>query len=135
MKFRSALAVTSFMLAACGSSGAAPDAGRDASVEAPAESCVQRGDVGNDRGIGTFCTPRGSECAEFPQAGLCLAQVAPAEGQWFCTRTCTSDAQCGEGALCDGDARGRACIPARCLADRPDAGAGTDAGADTDAGA
>lgn len=112
----------------CGQPANAGDAGSDAALSVPSGSCSQPGDHGNDIGVGEFCTPRGSECAATSQAQLCLAQVAPAEGQWFCTRLCTSDAQCGTGAVCDGDGRGSACIPARCAPPPDDAGVSTDTG-------
>lgn len=127
------IVLTTLLLVACGDGSGGVDAGRDAALNVPAESCAQPGDVGNDLGIGHFCTPRGRECADFPMAGLCLAQVAPDDNQWFCTRTCTSDDQCGTNAVCDGDSRGRACIPAECAPPRVDAGM-DDAGVIDDGG-
>ena len=71
-----------------------------ASVDAdptPAESCVRPGDVGNDHGVGQYCTPAGSECLGFDLAPLCLAQVG--QDQWFCTRIgCDANTDCGQGA-------------------------------------
>ncbi len=133
---RGALAIVAALFSvACGGSTAAPtDAGRDAPPAVPPESCAQRGDTGNDLGVGTFCTPAGGECSAFPRAGLCLAAVAPEERQWFCTRLCMTDDQCGMDALCVGDGRGAACVPARCAPDRPDGGPPGDAGT-SDAGA
>jgi hypothetical protein len=123
------------LLAACGDDDdAAPDLGVDAFVMVPAESCVQAGDVGNDIGIGTFCTPRGRECSAFPLAGLCLAAAAPSENQWFCTRLCERDDQCGADARCFGDARGKSCVPSRCLDPVEDGGTALDGGAEVDAG-
>lgn len=85
----------------------------------PASSCGQRGDTGNDQGVGRFCTPTGNEC--MVPSPFCLAALAPSEGQFFCTHLCTSDNQCGTGASCQGDSRGRVCFPNRCIA-------GSDAG-------
>lgn len=96
----------------------------DAGLMVPPGSCAQPGDVGNDIGVGTFCTPRGGECAAFPQAGLCVVMIAPDEGQWFCTRLCDTDADCGADAVCTGDGRGAACVPARCAPEPEDAGTG-----------
>ena len=133
-----ALLLTSLLsLAACGDDddvAPARDLGVDAFVMAPAESCAQPGDVGNDIGIGTFCTPRGNECRAFPLAGLCLAAAAPSERQWFCTRLCERDDQCGADARCFGDARGMSCVPSRCLDPVEDGSAAIDGG-DVDAGA
>lgn len=89
--------------------------------------------MGNANGVGAFCTPSGRECTVFPLAGLCLAAVAPDEGQWFCTRTCTMDSQCGADAVCVGDMRGHGCVPTRCAG--PPADAGLDDAGSSDAGA
>jgi hypothetical protein len=100
----------------------------------PVGSCAQPGDVGNDQGVGRFCTARGNQCAG-NAANLCLAALAPTEGQWLCTHLCTTSEQCGADAACVGDSRGRVCMPARC-APSPDAGAsGGDAGSADDAAA
>lgn len=127
-------------LGACNPSPGAPDTG----PMPPAGSCAQPGDVGNENGVGQFCTPTGGECSGNPLAGLCLASLSPSDGQWFCTRLCTSDTMCGTDAVCTGDPRGRACVPARCApppedAGTPDSGAvgdggGSDSGATDDAG-
>jgi hypothetical protein len=79
----------------------------------PAESCVQRGDHGNNVGVGEYCTPSGSECAGFDLAPLCLAAVG--QDQWFCTRIgCDATTNCGEGAGCLIETQGSACVPCRC---------------------
>lgn len=133
-----ALLLTSLLsLGGCGDDDddvAATDLGVDAFVMAPLESCVQAGDVGNDIGIGTFCTPRGRECSAFPLARLCLAAAAPSENQWFCTRLCERDDQCGADARCFGDARGMSCVPSRCLDPVEDGGTAVDGGSGGDAG-
>lgn len=108
----------------------------DAGPQAPESSCVQAGDIGNSQGVGTFCWPGGRVCNGFDLAPLCLAEAAPEDGQWFCTRLCDEDADCGENAVCDGDGRGSACIPARCDPgddEEEDAGVPEDASADLDA--
>lgn len=81
----------------------------------PAESCVRPGDVGNNLGVGQYCTPAGSECAGFDLAPLCLASVG--QDQWFCTRIgCDATTDCGEGAGCLIQPDGSACVPCRCEA-------------------
>ncbi len=92
-----------------------PEFEGDPDLTTPAESCVQPGDLGNEKGVGLHCTPTGTECRETSNASLCLAAIAPDNNQWFCTRLCREDADCGQDAVCDGDERGKACIPARCL--------------------
>ena len=81
--------------------------------KAPAASCTQAGDKGNENGVGTFCTPGGGECEAFPKAGLCLADVF--QDQWFCTRIgCKTDVDCGTAAHCHLDPGGAACVPDKC---------------------
>lgn len=87
--------------------------GAGGGVMAPAASCIQAGEKGNDTGVGTFCTPGGGECSGFPKAGLCLADVG--QDQWFCTRIgCKTDADCGMAAHCHLDPSGAACVPDKC---------------------
>lgn len=97
-------------LPACGDGTADPPVDADPT---PAESCVRPGDVGNNVGVGTYCTPEGGECAPFDLAPLCLATVG--QEQWFCTRIgCDATTNCGEGAGCLIEAEGSACVPCRC---------------------
>lgn len=123
----------------CAPATTAPDAGRDAPLVIPPESCAQPGDIGNENGVGTFCTPTGGECRAFPLAPLCLASAAPDDGQWFCTRLCRDDSQCGTDAVCVMETRGAGCVPLRCDPELPDAGVlpdapVEDAGSGVDAG-
>lgn len=79
----------------------------------PAASCAKPGDKGNELGVGTYCSPGGHECAEFPFAGLCLAEVG--QDQWFCTKiSCKTDAECGTDAVCHMDPQGSGCVPKKC---------------------
>jgi hypothetical protein len=111
----------------------ATDAGTDAPRPmAPAHSCGQPEIAGNDQGVGAFCTPGGRECQAFSLAPLCLADLVPAEEQWYCTRTCVMDSQCGADAVCVGDARGHGCVPTRC-GFTSEGDAGSDSGATDDA--
>ena len=96
--------------AACGGDDAAPPIDADPT---PAESCVRPGDVGNDVGVGQYCTPGGTQCEPFDLAPLCLASVG--QEQWFCTRIgCDAQTNCGAGAGCLIEAEGSACVPCRC---------------------
>lgn len=137
LALRTCLVLSLALTAACGDDDVTPpppDLGAvDMDLMVPPGSCAQRGDVGNDIGIGTFCTPTGRECRAFPLAGLCIVSVAPAEGQWFCTRLCERDDQCGLDARCVGDMRGKSCVPSRCLTPEVDGGADSDAGGTVDA--
>ena len=94
-----------------------------AGASTPTESCVQPGDVGNENGVGQHCTPAGGECNDFPEAGLCLADVA--QDQWFCTRVgCDETTDCGMEAGCQLEASGSACVPCRCSPDAFGCGSG-----------
>lgn len=124
--------LAALLLAACGGGDGMPDTG----PPVPAESCGQPGDEGNDIGVGRFCTRRGGQCAVNSGARLCLQDVAPDDDQWFCTRLCTMDSECGAGAVCVGEARGAGCVPAECAPPASDAGSESDAStAADDAGA
>ena len=80
---------------------------------APPGSCVQPGDKGNANGVGEHCTPGGGQCAGFPLAPLCLADVG--QDQWFCTRIgCDAMTDCGPDAGCLIEQAGSACVPCRC---------------------
>jgi len=79
------------------------------------DGCVQPGDQGNELGIGTYCSPGGNQCSAFALAPLCLADAVPEEGEWFCTRLCTTDDMCGSAAFCLVTDRGSACVPNRCV--------------------
>lgn len=94
-------------------------------------SCVLTTDTGNSEGVGAYCTPGGNECAKFPLAGVCLADVGQSE--WFCTRIgCTKDADCGAAATCVMQQGGAGCVPNKCLSGGTDGG--TDSGSATDGG-
>jgi hypothetical protein len=128
---RAALLFVSVAVAACSSSSETPsntttDTGVDPGPKTPDESCVRPGDKGNDKGVGTYCTPLGKECDAFPGAPLCLADVG--QKQWMCSRIgCTTNDQCGKDATCYKDPDGSGCVPNRCLDDKD---GGTDAQSD-----
>lgn len=92
----------------------------------PEEQCVRTCHRGNERGVGRFCTAGGGQCGGL-NAFVCTADVDPG-GPTFCTKPCTMDSQCGSGAVCTGDARGRGCVPVECAG--PDGDAGVDASVD-----
>lgn len=123
-------------LAGCGSSGTtAADAGRDANP--PATSCVQPGEPGNETGVGRYCSPHGGECATTASARLCLPDLAPTVGDWYCLKLCTTDAECGSSAVCVHSPSGSGCAPLQCVR-TSDAGlddAGPDDAGIADAGA
>ncbi|MFO0624079.1 MAG: hypothetical protein U0325_00565 [Polyangiales bacterium] len=97
------------------------------------DPCVRTCNTGNESGVGRYCTRGGGQCARNNGAVLCTADFDTSLQSGWCTKPCASDAACGSGARCTGDARGRGCVPVECVGPDPDAGAmGTDAAA-TDA--
>jgi hypothetical protein len=111
-------------------SSSAGSGGSGGGEATPPGSCAQPGDKGNANGVGEYCTPNGGQCANFPKAPLCLADLG--QDQWMCTRIgCKSGADCGDGAGCVIEKQGSACIPCSCAPDGlgcPDAGGGGGAG-------
>ncbi len=105
------------LIAACSSSKdtATPDAPK-ISVDAPASSCGQVGDTGNEMGIGYYCTSL-SDCSHTANAPLCSSLGDPTTH--FCTTTCSatgSASQCGTGATCEcNDSNQCGCTPNGCL--------------------
>jgi hypothetical protein len=95
-----------------------PGSGGTGGDPTPPESCVQKDEKGNSQGVGEYCTPGGSECAETTGAPLCLATAAPDEKQWMCSRLCSTDADCGEDAICFDC---QACVLLKCF-DEPVSG-------------
>jgi hypothetical protein len=77
--------------------------------------CAASGAPGNSLGIGKECTTGGGECGS---TTICVADYV--QGTWgnFCTTTCSTDAECGEGAVCSASQAGasiRTCIPEACV--------------------
>ena len=105
--------------------GGTPDAavancarGFDASA-----SCVAPCAPGNERFVGEFCTPQGGECDDnlsqvTGAAIFCTVDFEVGANDWFCTKPCEQDSQCGTNAVCTGDPAedgGRkGCVPLSC---------------------
>jgi hypothetical protein len=86
----------------CGASGGRPNLGGPA--------CAAEGDPGNELGVGAYCVRGGDTCG----SGLiCLADFVDGDIGNFCSSPCSSDADCGTGAACVGDAR-TVCFPTTC---------------------
>lgn len=94
---------------------------------APGDPCVRACNTGNEVGVGRHCTRGGGQCARNQGAVLCTADFDMSLQSGWCTRPCASDAACGSGARCTGDARGRGCVPAECVEPPPADAAVTDA--------
>jgi len=79
---------------------------------ATGDGCGVAGDLGNDVGVGLYCTPGGEECADNGAANFCIANFSDHN---YCTIIlCSNDEQCGEGAHCASESAGSACVPDYC---------------------
>lgn len=111
--FRSIACMVIAALAACdGGGGSSPAA---VAADAIESSCGQPGDVGNELGIGRFCTSLG-DCPD-PSAPLC--SILGDRNTHFCTKVCQASGpadQCGTGARCACNPGGQCgCTPSVCL--------------------
>jgi hypothetical protein len=85
----------------------------------PSHPCLE-GQCGNEIGVGQPCTQGSGECSDYAtgQAVFCTVDFSETD-LWFCTRPCVFDADCGSGAVCDGDPddpqAGKGCVPSHCI--------------------
>ena len=103
------------LLAACSGSsdsgsGNTTAADSTETANSAAVVCVAEGDQGNEKSIGKYCQSS-NEC---PGTTFCTAGLAP-KGAEYCTAFCSTDADCGDGAVCYSDPRGKGCAPAKCV--------------------
>lgn len=99
--------------------------------------CAAQTDTGNELGVGRYCTAGGGECTSGDGAigqttstgsgTFCLADFTSGDFGDFCSTTCTTDADCGTGAVCTGSTR-KVCFPAGCVPTTADAGVSDAAG-------
>jgi hypothetical protein len=96
----------------------------DAGAGPSGPPCAVPGAPGNDAGVGKYCTAKGGECAG-SGATICIADYSSSAFGDFCTKLCSSDTDCGAGALCLGTgSTPKVCMPAACVGGAaPDAGA------------
>ena len=85
----------------------------------------------NSAGVGGPCTKGGNQCSA-TAAPFCTVDYAAVPAA-FCTKTCTSDADCGDGASCAGETGMslRACVPTACLATVGDSNTNTNTDSNT----
>ncbi len=92
----------------------ATDAGSTTTRTAPvdaATTCVATTDEGNAAGVGKYCTSD-SACSS---GLLCSADFNAPAGDTFCSKICTTDADCGgSGATCFAAMGTHACVTAAC---------------------
>ena len=77
------------------------------------QGCVSEGTLGNALGVGEICTASGGECADNEQAKMCLA-VFDARANFCSFLGCSTDEECGQGALCLAQGPSSACVPLEC---------------------
>ena len=120
--------------AACSSSSDGGGGGTDATtgdgsdanltdVRDPSKNCVPPGAKGNDKGVGAYCEPgdAGVPCDKEAGSPICTGAIdGVPDTAWFCTRPCTTDADCGTDASCVANPLGTGCVPKSCLP--PDGG-------------
>jgi hypothetical protein len=76
------------------------------------DGCGQPGDLGNELGVGLYCTAEGNECADNNVANFCIAAFSSHN---YCTKIlCKTDEECGSGAQCVQESAGSACVPDYC---------------------
>ncbi len=76
------------------------------------DGCGQPDDLGNELGIGLYCTADGNECADNGVANFCIAAFSSHN---YCTKIlCQDDSECGTGAHCATESAGSACVPDYC---------------------
>ncbi len=81
---------------------------------AQSQTCGSPGDMGNEQGIGKYCTQGGGQCQGL-QASICSADIQ-LNGSGICSKSCNTNADCGTGAVCYQDTLGKGCEPVACEA-------------------
>lgn len=76
-----------------------------------AEPCVKADAKANDKGVGAYCDAK-TRCS---QGAFCTADFGAPVGAQFCTLMCETDSDCGSGAKCFEETRGKGCVPVACL--------------------
>jgi hypothetical protein len=103
--------------------GASPDSGGSSGADAATQAadgppsngavCAEPGAMGNEKGVGKYCTPGGNECSGNGDATLCTVDFE-ASAPPFCTMICFSPGDCGSSATCESMGGLSGCAPA-CL--------------------
>src|ERR1700691_5743798 len=66
-------------------------------VHAQITGCGDQGDSGNSDGVGKYCTQGGGQCLG-TGAAICSADIQSGPG--LCSKPCSTNADCGTGAVC-----------------------------------
>ncbi|HVU00980.1 MAG TPA: hypothetical protein VHE30_04480 [Polyangiaceae bacterium] len=94
----------------------------------PGPACAAAGAAGNEIGVGKQCSKGGNECVDNKSADVCLADYTTGDFGNFCTFLCQTNADCGTGAACQGNAGRAVCIPNACIAAKDGGAAPSDGG-------
>ncbi len=110
--------LVALLAGACNAStGGPPASGADAATDAPPPdelNCVRPGTPNNEMGVGGYCETD-ADCKNDAGTGtLCSAIYGAPVHDWFCTKYCKMDSDCGSGEYCAHDPRGIACVPLVC---------------------
>lgn len=76
-----------------------------------AEACVTKDAKPNDKGVGAYC----DKTVRCGSGAFCTADFGAPVGAQFCTLMCEQDSDCGSGAKCFEETRGKGCVPVACL--------------------
>jgi hypothetical protein len=74
--------------------------------------CGDPGDPGNEDGVGKYCTQGGGQCTG-TGAPICSADIEAGQ-PGLCSKPCSTDADCGTGAVCMASTLGSGCEPVVC---------------------
>ncbi|MEK7571341.1 MAG: dockerin type I domain-containing protein [Patescibacteria group bacterium] len=84
----------------------------------PIAGCGKPGDPGNEKGVGKYCNSS-VDCLG-SGSPICSADIRP-DDPHICSKPCSTDADCGSGAVCYQDVLGKGCKPVACDAPVPTA--------------
>jgi hypothetical protein len=79
--------------------------------EAQIAGCGAPGSPGNEKGVGKYCTKGGGQCLG---TGAPFCSVDFSTGPGICSKPCSTDLDCGAGAVCFADSLGKGCKPVAC---------------------
>ena len=115
------LAAAGGVVVACGGNSTSANKTVDAppvAVDACSGSttCSDPCNLGNDLGVGRYCTEGHSECnANAAPFLFCTKDYEPDDPASYCTGPCSGDNDCGSNAYCSGSGHGgRGCVPMAC---------------------
>jgi hypothetical protein len=112
---RALLLAVALLAAACSKTPSGPDALTCTGPHAAGSACGDPCEVGNEKGVGAFCTSTGGECGNNPSPFIYCTILFDSTAEPYCTGPCTKDSDCGTGAYCSGGSTGAmGCVPATC---------------------